>query len=138
MSESKPSFRPARQITESEGDEAVSSGDLERIRYALIDGSRCLDDAWTIRHAWALTAHSDAGIRWAAVFAIDQARSTWVPSLVNDFEPIHVLDRLVTNDPDASVRGMVATTMTDVISMLVSALRPEEDAEPDAAADGGT
>jgi hypothetical protein len=128
MSESKPSFRPARQITESEGDEAISSGEPERIRYALIDGSRCLDDAWAMRHAWAFAEHSDPGVRWAAVFAIDQARSTWVPTLVDDFEPIHVLDRLVTNEPDASVRGMVATTMTDVISMLVTALRPEEGA----------
>ncbi|MFO0954000.1 MAG: hypothetical protein U0835_23170 [Isosphaeraceae bacterium] len=124
MCEFKPPFRPARQISESEGDEAISSGDPERIRYALIDGSRCLDDAWVMRHAWALAAHSDPGVRWAAVFAIDQARSTWVPTLVDDFEPIHVLDQLMTNEPDASVRGMLATTMTDVISMLVSALRP--------------
>lgn len=135
MSEPKPSFRPARQITESEGDEAVSSGDPERIRYALIDGSRCLDDAWALRHAWALATHSDSGVRWAAVFAIDQARSTWVPSLVDDFEPIHVLDRLASNDSDASVRGMVATTLTDVISMLVSAQRAEKEAEPGAAPD---
>ena len=119
MSDSKPVFRPARVITEPEGYESIESGELDRIRYALIDGSRCLDDSWAMRHAWPLATHPDAGVRWAAVFAIDQARSGWVPLLCDDFEPVHLLCRLSSADPDLSVRRMAATTLGDVMSMLV-------------------
>jgi hypothetical protein len=119
MDSEKPPFRRAQILSEPEAEAAVSSGDPERIRLALIDGSRCLDDAWTMRHAPALAVHPDAEIRWAAVFALDQARATWVPSLRDDFELIHLLENLVTNDPDGGVRSMVATVFGDVIGMLL-------------------
>jgi beta-mannanase len=123
MSEAKPTFRKAEAITEEEGDKAIESGDPERMRYALIDGSRCLDDSWALGHAWELVSHENPNVRWAALFAIDQTRFTWVPTLVEDFEPIHILDRIISNDLEKSVRGMAATTMTDVISLLVSTQR---------------
>jgi hypothetical protein len=115
----KPVFRPSQSVSEIEADAAVNSGDPDVIRLALIDGSRCLDDAWTMRHAPMLTRHPDARVRWAAVFALDQARHTWVPHLGGDFELIHLLAGLAVTDPDFDVRAMVATVFTDVISMLV-------------------
>jgi HEAT repeat protein len=115
----KPRYRPAQAISEEEGDEAIASGDPMRIHYALIDGSRCLEDTWALKYAWDLITHPDSYVRWAAAFALDQTRASWVPTLAQDYEAIHILDRLVADDPDQSVRRMVATTMTDVISMLV-------------------
>jgi hypothetical protein len=119
MDPEKPKFRPAQIISEAEADTAIGSGDPERIRLALIDGSRCLPDAWAIRHAPGFAAHPDAGVRWAAVFALDQARAGWVPALRDDFELIFLLQGLSGDDPDADVRGMVATLFGDVIAMLL-------------------
>ena len=119
MDAEKPKFRAAQVVSEAEADAAIRSGDPERIRLALIDGSRCLDDRWTMRHAPELAVHPDAEVRWAAVFALDQARAGWVPALRDDFELIFLLERLAAQDPDAGVRGMVATVFADVISMLL-------------------
>lgn len=119
MDAEKPIFRPAQVVSEAEADAAIGSGDPERIRLALIDGSRCLPDTWAMRHAPELAAHPDAGVRWAAVFALDQARAGWVPALRGDFELIFLLERLAAQDPEASVRSMVATVFADVIAMLL-------------------
>jgi len=119
MDPEKPTFRPAQVVSEAEAGAAIGSGDPERIRLALIDGSRCLADTWAMRHAPALAAHFDAGVRWAAVFALDHARAGCVPALRDDFELIFLLERLAAQDPDASVRGMVATVFADVIAILL-------------------
>jgi len=115
----KPKFRPAQVVSEADADAAIASGDPERVRVALIDGSRCLPGEWTMRHAPALALHSNANVRWAAVFALDQARGSWVPALRDDFELIFLLEGLAAKDPDADVRGMVATVFGDVIAMLL-------------------
>jgi hypothetical protein len=43
VADEKPAFRPAHVVLQADADAAISSGDFERIRLALIDGSRCLD-----------------------------------------------------------------------------------------------
>jgi len=121
MDAETPAFRPAQVLSEADANSAIGSGDPERIRLALIDGSRCLPDWWAIRHAPALAIHPDAGVRWAAVFALDQARAGWVPTLRDDFEMIFLLQHLAADDPDTHVRHRVATVFGDVISMLLRA-----------------
>jgi hypothetical protein len=119
MDAEKPVFRPALVLSEADADAALDSGDPERIRLALINGSRCFDDCWAARRAPAMALHPDARVRWAAAFALDQARAAWVPQLRDDFELILLLERLAAHDPDASVRVMVATVLADVIAMLL-------------------
>ena len=116
----KPTFRPAQIISEAEGDAEIESGDPERMRLALIDGSRCLADEWTMNHAPSLLDHPDSGVRWAAVFALDQARSTWVPALRDDFQFIFELERLAEHDPDPHVRGMTMTLFVDMVALLLN------------------
>jgi hypothetical protein len=119
MDTKKPSFRHAQVVSEADADAAIASGDAESIRLALIDGSRCLTDQWAMRHSPILAGHPDAGVRWAAVFALDQARAAWVPELRNDFELILLLEGLAARDPDASVRGIAADVLSSVIAMLL-------------------
>jgi hypothetical protein len=124
MSPDKPSFRAAEVITESEADEALASGDVDRMRYALIDGSRCLDDAWTLRSALRFLGHEDAQLRWAAAFAIDQARAGMVDEIrsTKSAEILFTLQQAATGDPDSRVRHMVTTIFTDVIIDLLNRL----------------
>ncbi|HEX6814522.1 MAG TPA: hypothetical protein VF102_02520 [Gemmatimonadaceae bacterium] len=119
MDAERPAFRPAQVVSEAEADAAIGSGDAERMSLALIDGSRCLPDAWAMQYALELTHHADARVRWAAVFALDQARAAWVPGLRNDFELIFHLQRLAAEDSDSSIRAIAAAVFAHVISMLL-------------------
>lgn len=119
MDTGKPRYRPAQILSEAEADAAIASGDPERMHYALIDGSRCLDDEWSMRHAPGLTAHPDRTVRWAALFALDQAIPAWAPTLREDFDLLFLLETIATGDPDPDVRAMVFTVFRDLISMLV-------------------
>src|SRR5262249_16000659 len=98
MESEKPAFRPAQVVSEVAADAAMGSGDPERIRLALIDGSRCLADSWVVPNARKLALHADARVRWAAVFALDQARAGWVPTLRDDFELIILLEKIVARE----------------------------------------
>lgn len=120
---SRPPYRPAQTITSAELHAALSSGDVERIHFALIDGSRCLSDEEVYAHALPLVNHDNPRVRWAAVFAVDQCRKC-MPDLLNDgFEPIFALVNLATSDPDEAVRHIAGMTLGDIIALLVGRQR---------------
>lgn len=119
MQGQRPLYRPAQIVTEAQGDAEIASGDPERMRLALTDASRCLDDAWSLRHAIVLSTHSDAGVRWAAMFALDQVRGTWEERPAEEFfDVLHLVKRVVADDPDHAVRRMAATVLCDVVGDL--------------------
>jgi hypothetical protein len=128
-SEKEPVFRPAEWISKEAAVEAFNSGSVERIRIALIDSSRCWDPEWMFPHAWRFARHEDSRIRWAAVFALDQARSELVRVLVteefskDDDSPGLVLTNLASNDPDPDVRNIAGTTLLDVLGVMTDLLR---------------
>jgi len=116
MPENRPVFRPAQVIDEKSALEALESGDHDRIRDALVDGSRCLDGSWMFPHAWRYLRHENSELRWAACFALDQARSELMREVLtpqtalDDDSPAYVLMILATRDPAFAVRNMAATT----------------------------
>ena len=95
----RPEFRPAEVISEQSALDAFASGDAERVRLALIDGSRCLNDSWVFPHAWRFVTHSDPGIRWAAVFALDQVRAELIKR-----ERVHRIAVIAAGSDDHEVR----------------------------------
>jgi hypothetical protein len=113
--------------TEVEADSAIESGDPEKIKVVLVSGSRRLDDAWVIRCAPPFLEHPDALVRWAAVFALHQAKATLVAKLKEDFKKpeedlklLFILEDLSAHDPDARVRGLVASLFGGIIFLLLS------------------
>lgn len=127
--EDRPVFRPAEFITEESALEAFESGDVERIRLALIDSSRCLDDSWVFPHAWPFVRHQNARVRWAAVFALNQVRSELVRDLLageiseSDDSPALVLTGLASQDPDPLIRAIAGATLLDLILELADLVR---------------
>lgn len=125
----RPPFRPAQVLSEESTLEAFDSGDVDRIRLALIDASRCLDDSWVFPHALRYLKHPDAKIRWAAVFALDQVRSEVVHDLlageVSESEDslTLVLTNLATHDPDPFIREIAGLTLLDIIGDLADRIR---------------
>jgi HEAT repeat protein len=117
----KPKLRHLEVVDEDGVEQAIASGDARRIHYALIDGSRCLDDAFICPLAVQLLVHEDVGVRWAAAFAINQCRLYFIQLLRADGEPLHTLAAMARDDPDAEVRGMAAEAMKSVVFAL---LRP--------------
>lgn len=122
----RPAFRPAEVITQESALVAFESGEVGRIRIALLDASRCLDDAWVFPHAWGFVRHDDPQVRWAAIFALDQVRSELVRDLLSgeisrtDDAPALVLTNLATQDPDPSVRHIAGSTLLDLILDLAA------------------
>lgn len=96
-------YREIKSITEQEFLDALSSGDVERIHYALIDGSRCLDETFVFPHAYKLCTHSSRDIRWGALFAVEQSLYR-----ADDFawsrEFCDQIASIATTDPDEDVR----------------------------------
>jgi hypothetical protein len=121
MSDEKPKFRPLRLLTEEQANIEMASGDPERIRLALIDGSRCLPGEWCIPHAVALAEHSNPSVRWAAMFALDFARSAWMKDADQFFEILDMVALRVAEDPESDVRHMGVQVLTDVIGKLYPA-----------------
>ena len=131
MSDERPKFRPAEWVTEEDVLAAFESDDPERIRLALIDGSRCLDAAWVFPHAWRYVRSNDSTIRWAAVFAMGQARSALADEVLtgtiweHDDSPVLVLTRLAWNDAESHVRHLAAQVLGDLVFELASRVRKE-------------
>jgi len=127
--EERPVFRPAEVVTKESALEAFESGDVERIRLALMDSSRCLDDSWVFPHAWRFVRHPDPKVRWAAVFALDQVRSELVRDCLtgeiskSDDSPALVLTGLATSDPDPLIREIAGATLLDLIGDLANRVR---------------
>ncbi len=125
-------FRPAEWISKEAAVEAFDSDSVERIRLALIDSSRCWEPEWVFRHAWRFARHEDPKIRWAAVFALDQARSELVRVLVaedyskDDDSPDLVLTSLASNDPDPGVRSIASTTLLDTLGVMIDLLQSKQ------------
>jgi len=116
MGDERPSYRPAEIITERQAENGIASQNPEHIRLALIDGSRCLSSAWTLRTAPGLAAHEHSGVRWAAMFALDMARGGWLRLAGDDFfELVRLVEARAADDADASVRSMAAQTLVDLI-----------------------
>ena len=123
MKDDTPTFRRAQVITEEHGDAEIESQDPQRIRVALIDGSRCLPGKWALRHAPKLIEHEHAGVRWAALFALDFIRDEWLASDRAEMsELVHTAQALSAGDPDESVRHMAATFLGDVVRNLLHRL----------------
>jgi len=123
VSDEKPVLRKAQVITEEHGDAAMASQDPERMRLALIDGSRCLPGEWALRHAPKLIEHEHAGVRWAALFALDFVRSEWLATDRAEIsELLHAVEAIASGDPDESVRHMAATVLGDVARNLLHRL----------------
>lgn len=114
----RPEFRPAEVVTKEACEAAFRSGDPEKIEEALIDGARCLDNAWAVEAAMRFMADEDPNIRWAAVFALDFARDEIVSTLDEDFEIVFKLGRLALDDSDSGVRSMAVTTLIDFVGLL--------------------
>src|SRR5262249_10909285 len=114
--QAKPRLRPAETITQDEAKTIFASGDANQIQYALIDGSRCLDNDFIYPFAVSFLDHADAGVRYGAAFAMSMCRNTIVKRLKQDWEPVHSLNRLAAMDPDESVRGMAVQALIDFLS----------------------
>ena len=131
MSDERPKYRPAEWVTEEDMLAALDSSDAERIHFAFIDGSRCLDAVWVFPHAWRFVRSSDPKIRWAALFAMGQARSALADEVLtgtiweHDDSPVLVLTRLSWNDPADHVRHLAAQVLGDLVFELASRIRKE-------------
>jgi hypothetical protein len=117
--ERRPRFRPAEVVSEAEAEAAFASHDADRIHYALIDGSRCLDNDFVYPHAVGFLNHTDARVRDGAAFAMSMCRGSIVDRLKGDWEPIHRLDHLACSDPDESVRHMAVQALVDFLSACI-------------------
>lgn len=115
----KPKFRPAEIVSAQSCEDVFASGDFEAIQLALVDGSRCLDEAWSIRWGTHFLKHNSPIVRWGAIFALDQGRMTLMNSLRDDFEVIHSLAKLANSDPDEKVRYFAVSTLVDIVGVLV-------------------
>jgi len=74
-----------------------------------------------MRHAPRLASHSDAGVRWAAMFAIDVTRGAWRDLTAEDFfDLVRLVGRVAAEDSEAYVRFMAAEVLTDIIFDLFS------------------
>lgn len=114
----RPEFRPAEVVTKEDCEAALRSGDPDQVEAALIDGSRCLDQAWVVEAAMRFMAHEDPKLRWAAVFALDFVRDEIASRFQEDFEVVFKLGRLALDDPDPYVRSMAVTTLVDLVGLL--------------------
>lgn len=115
----KPKLRAAEIVSEQSCEIIFASGSFEAIQLALVDGSRCLDDAWSIRWGTHFLEHSSPVVRWGAIFALDQARMTLIKLLRDDFETIHSLAKLANSDPDEHVKYLAVSTLVDIVGVLV-------------------
>jgi len=103
-------------LSQEDAKAAFDSKDVDRIHYALIDGSRCLDDDFIYPYAVEFLNHADAKVRYGAAFALSMCRGSIVDRLKSDYEPMHTLGRVAWNDPDESVRHMAVTALKDFLS----------------------
>jgi hypothetical protein len=120
MTADRPRCRSAQVITHQHGDAEIASQEPERIRLALVDGSRCLPGEWALRYVAVMATHEDSGVRWGAMFALDMVRADWMQLDAESFFDLkHLVQSLSCEDPDPAVRHMAAQVLGDVIADLL-------------------